>query len=346
MPGSPSDRDTDMAALENEAIDWVVRLQSGDATAVERAAFAAWRGRSAAHEAAARDAEALWHDFGRTPTARAHARENASDETAGSRVRNPGNAAVGAAGATGYRRSRNMWHAAFAGGIAACLIVAVLGSGMLGPISGIFADHATLPGERREVRLPDGSTATLNTASAISVSYAPGGERRIELHDGEALFDVGPDAARPFVVATDSGEVRVLGTVFAVRNEGQGTRVTVLEGRVRMSGASESDAGTQLEAGQQASVSASGVGPTVDVDAGKETAWARGRLIFNQRPLSEVVAELDRYRAGRVVIADGDLEQLLVTGVFDLNEPDAALDTLERTIGATVVRLPLITVIH
>lgn len=334
-------------ALSDEAIDWVVRLQSGGSTPDEVAAFAEWRRRSAAHETAACDAEALWQDFGETPTAKAHAarvERGLPSDARQTEDRQPAGPQPGRVQAAVVpMRGRRMRRALLAGGLAASLAFAVAGSGLFGPFAGLYADYATAPGERQEVRLPDGSKAILNTASALSLSYSTGGERRVELHAGEALFEVEHDEARPFVVASGAGEVHVLGTVFAVRQDADDVQVVVLEGRVRLAAPNQA---AELVQNQQASYSAEGVGDPVTVDVHKATAWTRGKLIFNQRPLAEVVAEMERYFAGRIFIADEGLKKLKVTGVFDLKDPHAVLRALESTLGLTVSQLPLVTVIH
>lgn len=77
-----------------------------------------------------------------------------------------------------------------------------------------------------------------------------------------------------------------------------------------------------------------------------ETAWRRGKLIFNRRPLGDVVAEIKRYRSGQIVIASAGLRALEVTGVFELADPEAILRTIEETLPVHVTRLPFVTVIR
>ncbi|HYG88160.1 MAG TPA: FecR domain-containing protein [Azospirillum sp.] len=298
--------------LSDEAIDWVVRLRSGRATADDRAAFAAWRRRSPAHAAAAAQAEALWRDIG----------------------------AVGAR----PERARTLGRRAVLGGaVAASAAVLAVGSGAVGPLTGLFADHATRVGERREVRLPDGSLAALNTATALSVAFSAG-ERRVVLHEGEAQFEVVRDAARPFVVRAHDGEAQALGTVFSVRNTGGAVEVVVSEGSVEVRGGAHA---VRLAADERVAFGSGGeLGAPERVDARAETAWRRGKLIFNRRPLGDVVSEMQRYRRGRIVVADDRLRSLEVSGIFDLGDADGLLRTVEQTMAARVVRLPLLTVIY
>ncbi len=64
------------------------------------------------------------------------------------------------------------------------------------------------------------------------------------------------------------------------------------------------------------------------------------------KPLGQVLAELERYRHGRILISDARLAGLEVSGVFDLDQPDALLRTLEQRYGLTVTYLPLLAVVR
>ncbi|OYW31169.1 MAG: hypothetical protein B7Z45_10690, partial [Azorhizobium sp. 12-66-6] len=190
-------------ALSDQAIDWVVRLHSGVAGTPEWDGFLAWRALSPAHEAAAQEAEALWDGLG----------------TAGVRVR--------AEGKTG--RGRITRRAFMAGGVVAAFGLAATASGPLR--RRMLADYSSGVGEAREVMLPDGSRAWLNSSTALALDYS-GPRRGIRLLEGQALFTVMPDPARPFVVAAANGWTRAVGTVFDVDMRADSVAVTVVEGVV------------------------------------------------------------------------------------------------------------------
>lgn len=313
------------AALSDEAIDWLVRLSSGRASPTDREAFLAWRGQSAEHEAAAAEAEAILRGVAGTRQA--------------DRLRHGSQPVPFRAPPSPVSR-----RFLFAGGAAAAAsaAVAVVGLNALGPLSSLYADHATGIGERRRIALDDGSTVTLNTATALSVDYS-GQQRRVVLHDGEALFEVAKDPNRPFVVVAGNGEVRAVGTAFVVRRKDKCEHVTVTEGIVEVTVGRA--APVRLEVGQRLGF---GNGDqqnirTVDVDA--LTAWQRGKLIFNRRPLQGVVAEMQRYHRGRIVVANEKLKTLQVTGVFDLADLDHLLRSVEETTKAQVIRMPMLTLI-
>ncbi len=334
--------DPNASTLDEEALDWLVRVSFGTASP---AGFAAWRARSPAHEQAARAAEALWRDIGHTATAAEFARhEVARHEVArhqAARSRLPHLPAGAMRRGIDRRPGRR---AVMTGAVAASAAALVASSGVFGPLAGLTADHATRPGERREVVLPDGSRVMLNTATALSVRFS-GAERRIVLTAGEAFFAVARDPDRPFVVAARGGETRAVGTAFAVRTDGDEVQVTVSEGIVEVTAAAGRP--VRLIAGQGAGYGGAGRQPVPQrVNEAVATAWRRGKLIFNQRPLVEVAAEMSRYRPGRVVVANQDLERLPVTGVFELDDQESMLRAIEQALPVRVLRLPLLTVLR
>jgi len=296
--------------LSDEALEWIVRLNSGRADEGDRQDFAAWRSRDVEHELAAQEAETLWHNLG----------------AAGTKVRK------------GVSR-----RAVLGAGIAAMSGAALYGSGILGPR--LFAEHVTGVAERRSIDLPDGSTAFLNVGSALSVDFSDA-SRALRLHQGQATFTVAHDVVRPFVVEAEGGRTRAIGTVFDVDIRPREVAVTVLEGTVGVTNGKAADA-VVAKLNHRVTYSA-GMPPSdaEPVDAASETAWRRGKLIFNGRQLGDVVAEIERYRRGSIVIVGNGLRALPVTGVFDLAEPDTVLDVVAETLPVQVTHLPFVTIIR
>lgn len=301
-------------SLSDEAIERLVRLHSGGAGAAERMDFLRWRGLSVEHERAAREAEALWGALPETRHAEDYRR----------RVRRP-------------RR----WLALAA---AACVAAIAVTIALPEPLAGLYSDYATRTGERRMLELADGSRVWLNSDSALSVDFSPQ-QRRLRLHSGEALFEVAKDAARPFIVEARGGEVRAVGTRFDVDSRGPQVRVDVTEGVVQVNSAGSEP--VRLSAGERLSYrEAAAPEPVQPLDLSSASAWQRGKLIFNQRPLGEVLDELERYVPGRIVLTDNALRQHKVSGVFDLKDPDALLKTLERLQPVKVTHMPWLVLIR
>jgi transmembrane sensor len=60
-----------------------------------------------------------------------------------------------------------------------------------------------------------------------------------------------------------------------------------------------------------------------------ETSWTRGQLVFENQPLGEVVGELNRYSAQKMVIADASLDRLPISGTFKIGDADHFIHALE-----------------
>lgn len=307
-------------SLEDAALDWVMLLNSGQATAAQRMQYQQWRQSSSAHAAAADEAQQLWSDLGMTATAQQHAA--AAQKPAPLRV--------------SPRRAR--WPA-----LVASLVLAVVGYSGWQQWPALTADYHTAVGQQQKITLADGSTVTLNSASALSVAYS-GTERRVILRAGEALFEPLADAQRPFVVSVGEERVQSAASVFSVRREGAELTLVVSAGQVQLSGAHppvllQADQRLQHRPGQPLLAQQ-------HVDAASLTAWQRGKLIFNGRPLGEVIGELERYQHGRILLSDSQLAALPVSGVFDLNDPQGLLRTLEQRYPLKVTYLPWLAVLH
>ncbi|WP_205300690.1 FecR domain-containing protein [Pantoea sp. Ap-967] len=212
-------------------------------------------------------------------------------------------------------RRRRHW----AAGIAAAVVLLVAGVGGWQRAPVWLADYYTGLGERRSITLADGSRVLLNSASALDVRYNAS-ERRVALQAGEALFETAADP-RPFVVETAGEAVQGSHATFSVRRDGQ---VVLAKGEAKV--------------GERELA--------VAPDASAQTAWQRGKLIFNGKPLGQVLAELERYQQGRILLSDQKLAALEVSGVFDLDEPQALLRTLEQRYGLKVTYLPWLAVVH
>lgn len=204
----------------------------------------------------------------------------------------------------------------------------------------------TLPGERRELTLADGSIVSLAPATGLRVRFNDS-ERRLWLLRGEAFFQVHKDPQRPFVVAIDDMRVRAIGTAFSVRREQQGAVVTVLEGRVSVTDTA-SHAATSARpvttilvgANEQLRVPESGaVSPVRQVNATVEVAWTVGELIFDDQPVEDVVRRFNAYNRTQIVIDDPQLGARRISGVFRASDPQSFVSFLQSVAGDAAVRV-------
>lgn len=93
------------------------------------------------------------------------------------------------------------------------------------------------------------------------------------------------------------------------------------------------------ERGESVSYGPGGMQQIARVDVESDLAWRRGKLIFEDRPLQQVVADVNRYRSGTIRILDAKLMDLRVSGIFNIAEPDAVLTTITETLPVRAVRL-------
>jgi transmembrane sensor len=205
--------------------------------------------------------------------------------------------------------------------------------------SGMAATAITSPVGIRQVRLADGSTVTLDTASAIEVQMTEGA-RRITLVRGRARFEVAHDASRPFIVTAGADEVVALGTIFDVSLNSGSPRVSLLRGSVEVRHAGKGGAPgrviARLTPGQ--AIALVGDAPAVQTAPPAEAIWTKGMLAFDGVPLADVLAAANRYSARKVSIDDPALGTLRVTGTFHADRPDELAATLAAAFGLEVVR--------
>jgi transmembrane sensor len=335
----PSDRQDE---IDRAAAAWVARLDGDPLSDAERRHLERWLDEDPAHAAVfdeARSALATMDGLGAAPGALARDIVPPSY----------GSAARRSAGAR--RPSRRVW--ARAAAIAACLLLVVGAGGVWfgDPLLTIAADHRTAPGERRLVTLADGSEVELGPASAIAVRY-DADRRRVTLLAGLAYFTAAPRTGgehRPFVVEAANGAAYALGTQFMVNRLPDAVEVTVTEHEVRVVLAEAGGVTRQvvLSPGQSVRYASAGVGRVREGGLDRVEAWRRDRLIFDHARLGDVVAELNRYRRGRIVIADPALAARAVSGLFETRDPDAALATIAREFGIrTAAVTPLLTLLY
>jgi transmembrane sensor len=279
------------------AIDWLSRIRTGAMTRTDRDAFDAWLSADEANRAAFEKAFAVWRDL--------------------KGVSIPAVAAP-------PRRQR--WRLA-AASLAAMLLLFYFASDLI-----ILwrADFSTDVGELRTVTLEDGSRIELNADTAIAKHYS-GGRRRLTLLKGEAWFAVASDPARPFVVEAAGGTTTALGTSFDIAMSAGGAQVSVTEHKVIVAAAG----GTAIvEQGQQLSyhpdLPALAAHPA---DVEDEAAWRRGYLIFHDKPLSDVVAAINRHFHGHVLIMTPSIRDRKINGLFRTSDPLESIRAIELSLG-------------
>jgi transmembrane sensor len=233
--------------------------------------------------------------------------------------------------------------------LAAALAILAIGPQVMLDHSIVTKTYVTAIGERQQVRLPDASTMKLNTVSSAQVRFSPLG-RDTWLDYGEAWFDV-HHGNRPFRVHAGTTVIADIGTKFNVRRTQSATRVSVLEGQVRISAESGSPINSEfhgdkshpesnlpsfepvtLRAGEEAEVSDNAHGQWVrrraltPDDIAQMIAWQHGEIVLLHMTLADTAAEFNRYNRVQIVIADPAIANLPARGLFHTGDPQAFID--------------------
>lgn len=226
------------------------------------------------------------------------------------------------AGAAFTRNRPVRWAAGFA-----ALGLALAVAWWAGPLVSGTQTFATAIGEQRAIELEDGSIVHLNALSRVAVHLSKR-TRDVQLLEGEALFKVAHEAARPFRVYADRAVIRAVGTQFNVYRRPGGTSVSVIEGRVEVKPAPH-DATRQLSAGEGAQIATDGEFTGTTVDAAEATAWRQRRLIFRDSTLADIAAEFNRYnRSPQITVKGASLRARRYGGTFDADDPESLIDFL------------------
>lgn len=219
------------------------------------------------------------------------------------------------------------------GGVAASLAAGAVAATAAWRFTRDVETYRARLGERRIVRLSDGSKIHLNTASTVEVAMRQD-VRRIHLVKGEALFEVAHDAHRPFLVDAGSARLRAVGTAFNVRIREDVVELTVTQGVVAV--AQREDVVRRIEApritaGDGAVIRSDAVAPTVlSPDLLRQrTAWQNGVIELDGETLPQAVEEFNRYRGRPIIIGDPRLANLRVGGRFEVDEADKFLTAVE-----------------
>lgn len=179
------------------------------------------------------------------------------------------------------------------------------------------ADYQTGIGERRLVDLQDGSQVELSAASAIMLRYTAS-ERRIILTDGEIYCRVAANRQRPFVVEAGPLTATAMGTQYSVARLGKNIGVAVTEHSVAVRASGHV---VEVSAGEAVDLRDGTLSGLQKDDNTARLSWRNGPLVFISKPFGEVVATLNRWRPGRLMVADSALARQNVTIIINIRSP-------------------------
>jgi transmembrane sensor len=308
--------------LLDEAIAWIVRLKTGEPTRADILEFERWRGQSAAHEQA----------FKRAARIHRHAGIVARKLTEPSVM--PGGVRP-AAPLRGISR-RALLGGGFAAAAAAGYAVIQPPLGMWPSLQELSADYRTAKGEQRKVQVMPDVSLDLNTQTSVALRSLQN-QPTIELISGEVLVNAQRPRAGSLVMLAANGQIAATEAKFDAQCLDGVVSVTCLEGTVDVRHSGQS---ARIDKGQQLSYTRAGIGTSVSVDPTQVTAWQSGLLIFRDRPLANVVEEVNRYRPGKIVIVTAELRQRSVSGDFEIVKLDSFVTQVEQLFGAHSTSLP------
>ncbi|MCA1323576.1 FecR domain-containing protein [Herbaspirillum sp. alder98] len=299
-----------------EAVDWAVKVQFNKPDAATKQAFQHWLKAHPSNAAAWRRVSSVQENFRNLPPGVAKGVLDSVD-----RVR------------SGNDKKRRAT-------LKLLLLAAVAGPtawlvSKEAPWQRLIASESTGVGEIRSLQLEDGTVITLNTDSAISIHFGEA-RREITLHRGEILVVTGADAEftgragvkRSFWVHTHVGRLQALGTRFTVRREDSRARISLQEGAIELTPASNPQIIPVLpgqtwwlysDRGELAAPSGIGIDD-----------WKDGLIVADNARMADLVAEIARYRRG-LVTCDESVSDLRVSGLYHIADTDKTLRFLSTT---------------
>lgn len=295
--------------LVDQAIEWMIRLRFNVADDANTAAFERWLLSSAEHQQVWQRVATMNDDFSQLP------------------------AQVGRHALLGARRRISRRDSLkLLGMMAGAAGLTWLGRDYT-PLPAMMADYRTETGERRWVVLDDGSRIQLNSATAIDTAFNQE-RRKVQLRQGEILVNPGADS-RPFWVLTRNGDLRAQGTRCLVREESEGTRLTVQHGNVAIFADRHDASARQLvQPGASVLFDRSTVRP-MTANGLDPWAWSAGVISAQNMRLDDFLSELGRYRNGLLRCSEA-VAGLRVSGTYQLDDTDQVLGLVAQSLNVDV----------
>lgn len=332
--------------MRAEALEWRILIDGDDMSPEEQIRFEAWLDADKRHSQAFDQATTVWAAFGTFDddmVEESYRRMSALDTLRERLARAP------------WKRRGGRSLAPALGGVAAFLLAGAIILTQFEPQS-VELEQSSPPeivvystniGEVEMLALSDGSEITIGAGTELHVAMAET-IRTVKIIRGAAVFDVTPDPNRPFMVQAEALSARVVGTVFDVRNNGGVVRLSVEEGQVEVThplmlngeptqliNSRAISAGERITAATEV-----GLGAVEGFDKTAFALWRSERLAYAGAPLSELIADANRYSNIPIVVDSGsaDISDAIVTFTYDARDLDNMLAVLPALFPVTVDR--------
>lgn len=311
--------------IENEASNWLAKLDSGNLSAEDRQALKHWLAQDPEHAHALKSLAAIWSDM---------------------------DFLLNDLPETNTTSAPNIWSLFLSVKQVPIAVAAVflctIGLFLWMSNASVKTEtsfYVTSVGMQLEQQFSDGSVAHLNTDSMIETEFSDS-TRIVRLLRGEAMFDVAHDPDRPFIVYAGNREVKAVGTKFIVRLTSENIVVTVTDGQVQLTKRTESKSNSVSEQrgeqeqeailvseGEEVEVNDSIAVPQLKAiktdELKRRLSWMTGQLVFKNERLEHVITEISRYVPNRIVIDDPGLRDVRISGRFEIGDTEALLEAIE-----------------
>lgn len=225
-----------------------------------------------------------------------------------------------------------VFHTSWAVRIAAVLIL-LLGIGWgIRSIINTRVEKIETAFSQRQITLPDGSIAYLNSNSYLTYPKVFGKQNRKVTLSGEAFFKVAKNPLKPFIVETQSARIKVLGTSFNVLAPKGNNRVEVLvkTGIVSLSPINNRKDKLYLKKGDFGMMH-EGKTERAKAPGINYLSWQTKKFQFDNEKLINVVHVLNHAYAKRILLDTDSIEQLRLTSTYN----QVSLETIIQSLCLT-----------
>ncbi|MBW7891253.1 MAG: FecR domain-containing protein [Chitinophagaceae bacterium] len=192
---------------------------------------------------------------------------------------------------------------------------------------------STLSGERKDIRLADGTEVWLSPSSTLEYPEVFKATHREVRLSGEAFFEVAPDKNHPFIIYSGGIETKVLGTSFNISayDSQEEVAVTVVTGKVNVTNTNAAEIEKiELNANQRAVF----YKPTTKLvkeekaitDAPDMLKRKEGMFVYRNEKLQKLINDLEEY-FGKTVHVSAQIKDCKVMANFYVT--DHLMDILE-----------------